>query len=320
MDRKEANRAIVDIYLTREYWTEEYRDLFAKDFVLDLPSAPPGMPQHLDAFDARQYREWLNRTVTNYHSEVREAYGTPDPDLFWGVRRVTCDVKWGKEPGTFTSVIFSRIQLKDGKLSYIKNNWNPLAFLYAIHAEVPTFRMDLYDPRVDAFIRENPVPAQEGPGPELDMSPEAIRKRIENNLNAYRSGDYFDALTNMCTFAPNHQSIVWFLPPEMKESYPPEMMERVEAWTCVSCPKIDFDESGTWCATDDPHVYFCEYMCWGDVDWVGNNAPGGHYRNRYFYVLRFNDAGQITCCEEVLNPINKFNSIGVSIPTFPYYF
>ena len=30
--------------------------------------------------------------------------------------------------------------------------------------------------------------------------------------------------------------------------------------------------------------------------------------------------GRIAYCEEVLNPINKFNSIDVSIPSFPYYF
>jgi len=124
----------------------------------------------------------------------------------------------------------------------------------------------------------------------------------------------------MATFSPIHDSNVWFLPPEMCETYPPEMMERVEAWTVMSCKKIDFDEAGRYWATDDPSVYFAEYMCWGDVDWIGNNAPGGHYRNRYFYVLRFDEAGRIACCEEVLNPINKFNSIGVSIPSFPYYF
>lgn len=320
MDYKEANRSVVDIYLTKEYWKPEYQDLFAKDFVLDLPSAPPGMPQHMDAFDARQYREWLLRTVSGYTSEVQEVYGTPDPEMFWAVRIVKCDVKWCREPGQFTSRIFSRIELRDGKLSYIKNNWNPLAFLYAIHADVPIFRMDMNDPRVDAFMRENPVPEAAEKEAELDMSPEAIQKRIQNNLDAFRSGDYFYALANIATFAPNHDSKVWFLPPEMQESYPPEMMERVEAWTSISCPKIDFDESGRYWATDDPHVYFAEYMCWGEVDWVGNNAPGAHYRNRYFYVLRFDDAGRIACCEEVLNPINKFNSIGVSIPSFPYYF
>lgn len=319
MDQKQENRAIVDVYLTQEYWKPEHKELFDRDFVLDLPSAPPGMPQHLDAFDARQYREWLCRTVSNYRSDVQEVYSTPDPDLFWAVRVVFCDVKWCKEPGQFTSRIFSRIELKDGKLVYIKNNWNPLAFLYAIHADVPIFRMDMNDPRVDAFLRDNPTPAALTEE-KLDMSPEAIQKRIQNNLDAFRCGDYFYALEHIATFAPNHDSKVWFLPPEMKESYPPEMMERVEAWTTISCPKIDFDEAGRYWATDDPHVYFCEYMCWGDVDWVGNNAPGGHYRNRYFYVLRFDDAGRIACCEEVLNPINKFNSIGVSIPSFPYYF
>lgn len=319
MDRKEANRGIVNTYLTGEYWKPEHKALFADDFVLDLPSAPPGMPQHMDAFDARQYREWLCRTVSNYTSEVHEVYGTPDPDLFWAVRTVECDVKWGREPGHFSSRIFSRIELREGKLSYIKNNWNPLAFLNAIHADIPIFRMDMDDPRVDAFIREKSGQPAPEPAP-LDMSPDAIRQRIQRNLDAFRCGDYFYALANIATFAPDYDSKVWFLPPEMKESYPPEMMERVEAWTAVSCPKIDFDEAGQYWATDDPHVYFCEYMCWGDVDWVGNNAPGAHYRNRYFYVLRFDDAGRIACCEEVLNPINKFNSIGVSIPSFPYYF
>jgi ketosteroid isomerase-like protein len=278
------------------------------------------MPQHLDAFDARQYRQWLDRTVSNYTSVVKEAYGTPNPDQFWAVRTVDCDVKWSKKPGHFRSMIFSRIEFRDGKLAYIKNCWNPLAFLYAIGADVPIFRMDMTDPRVDAFLAQQPAPEEGAAEKPLDLSPEAIQKRIQDNLDAFRCGDYFDALTNKATFAPNHESHVWFLPPEMKEEYPPEMMERVEAWTSVSCPKIDFDESGVYFPTDDPQVYFCEYMCWGDVDWVGNNAPGGHYRNRYFYILRFDEAGRIRDCEEVLNPINKFNSIGVSIPSFPYYF
>lgn len=318
VELKAANRAIVDLYLNQEYWQPDYNRLFAEDFVLDLPSAPPGMPQHLDAFDARQYRQWLSRTVTHYQSDVQEVYGTPDPNLFWAVREVRCDVTWGRSPGQFSSRIFSRIELRDGKLSYIKNNWNPLAFLYAVHAQVPIFRMDLEDPRLDEFIRTHPAAAP-APEQQLDSSPEAVRRRIQNNLDAFRCGDYFYALEHIATFAPNHDSKVWFLPPEMKESYPPEMMERVEAWTSVSCPKIDFDPAGEYWATDDPHVYFCEYMCWGDVDWVGNNTPG-HYRNRYFYILRFDDLGRIACCEEVLNPINKFNSIGVSIPSFPYYF
>lgn len=318
MTEKERNRTIVDTYLESPFWLPEYDRLFAEQVVMDIPSAPPGMPQHMDAFDLRQYRQWLCRTVTEVKITVAEVYGTPDPGVFWAIRDISAQVQWSKEAGQFSSRIFTRIELAEEKIQYIAINWNPLAFLWAIHADVPIFRMDLYDPRIEALLQEQgEIPAQaETP---LDCSPEAVKRRIQNNLDAFRCGDYFDALEHMATFAPGYDSKVWFLPPEMEMSYPAEMMQRVEAWTAISCPKIDFDSAGRVWATDDPHIYFCEYMCWGDVDWVGNNAPG-HYRNRYFYVLRFDDAGRIACCEEVLNPVNKFNSIGVSIPTFPYYF
>ena len=317
---KEANKKKMEVYMTENFWEPAYDDLFSEDIIVDILTAPPGMPQHLDAFDYKQYRGWLARTTSNVKTEVQEYYGTPDPNVFWGIRDLSADVKWCKEPGKFSSKIFCRVEFKKGKICYIKINWNPLHFLYAIHAEVPVFRMDLQNPRVEDFLKKNP-PAEEAKEEEkLDASPEAVAKRIQANLEAFMRPDYFDALTNQAVFAPNHESKVWFLPPEMKESYPAEMMDRVEAWTTLSCPAIDFDEAGSYWATDDPHVYFAEYMCYGKVDWIGNDAPGAHYRNRYFYVIRFDDLGRIAGCEEVLNPINKFNSIGVSIPTFPYYF
>lgn len=317
---KDANRKKMAVYMSENFWEEKYDDLFSEDIVVDIPTAPPGMPQHLDAFDYKQYRGWLARTTSNVKTKVQEYYGTPDPNVFWGIRDVSADVKWCKNPGKFESKVFTRVEFKKGKISYIKINWNPLHFLYAIGADVPIFRMDLYNPRVEQFLKENPAAEEEKAEEVLDDSPEAIAKRIQDNLEAFMRPDYFDALMNQAVFAPNHESKVWFLPPEMKESYPAEMMERVEAWTTLSCPAIDFDEAGSYWATDDPHVYFAEYMCYGKVDWIGNDAPGAHYRNRYFYVIRFDDLGRIACCEEVLNPINKFNSIGVSIPTFPYYF
>ena len=62
---KELNRKKLDTYLTENFWEAAYDDLFSPDIVVDIPSAPPGMPQHLDAFDFAQYRGWLRRTVTN---------------------------------------------------------------------------------------------------------------------------------------------------------------------------------------------------------------------------------------------------------------
>ena len=317
---KELNRAKFDTYMTANFWEPQYDDLFSEDIVVDIPSAPPGMPQHMDAFDYKQYRSWLARTVSSPTSVVQEAYGTPDPNVFWGIRDVAADVDWGREPGRFDSKIFCRVEFKRGKIVYIKIAWNPLHFLYAVHADVPTFYMDLYDPRIEAALGHGEEAHAQQDETNLDASPEAVAKRIQDNLNSFRRPNYWDAVSQMASFAPGYDSKVWFLPPEMKEFYPPEMMERVETWSLLSCPQIDFDEAGQYWETDDPHVYFCEYMCTGVVDWIGNNAPGANYRNRYFYVLRFDDLGRITGCEEVLNPINKFNSIGISIPTFPYYF
>ena len=318
---KEANREKLDLYLHENFWEKSRDALFSDDIVVDLPSAPPGMPQHLDAFDYRQYRSWLERTVTHAESRVRETFGTPDPNVFWAVRDVKAQVNWGKQAGTFESRVICRVEFRHGKIRYIKNCWNPLQFLYAAGVEVPLFKMDLYDPRVDQYLKEH-APAAGGADvrEELDESPAAVAKRTLDNLEALCRPDYWDAENTMTSYSPDCESVVWFLPPEMKESYPPELMDRVNAWSELSCPNIDFDEDGRYWATDDPHVYFCEYMCSGLVDWIGNNAPGGHYRNRYFYILRFDDLGRVKRSEEILNPINKFNSIGVSLPTFPYYF
>lgn len=318
---QEANRKKLDLYLTRPFWEAEYDGLFSEDIVVDIPSAPPGMPQHFDAFDYRQYRHWLRRTVSNPVSVVQEAYGTPDPNVFWAIRDVEADVDWGRRPGRFSSKIFCRVEFHRGKIRYITLSWNPLRFLEAIGAEIPLFKMDLYDARIEARLNRPGAPAHaQAVETALDASPQAVRQRIRSNLEAFCRPGYWDAVSTLAAFAPGYDSKVWFLPPEMQEAYPPELMERVEAWSALSCPDIDFDEAGRYWATDDPQVYFCEYMCAGIVDWIGNQTPGAHYRNRYFYVLRFDELGRIRGCEEVLNPINKFNSIGVSIPTFPYYF
>lgn len=79
-----------------------------------------------------------------------------------------------------------------------------------------------------------------------------------------------------------------------------------------------FDPNGKVYATLDPSLFICEYSVYGSSDWIGNNCPG-MYRNQYFHVFRLDELGRIVLHEEYLNPINKFNSINVSLPTFPYF-
>ena len=316
---KEHNYKTAELLLKNPWWAAEYDELMHPELTCDFPNAPGGMPQYMDSFDAEHYRKWMSDTVTNYECDLIELYGTADENSFWAVSEIKMDTFWAGKPGKFDSRRFSNLIFKDGKLIKMREMTNPLKWLNAIGADVPIFRMDLNDPRIDEYLAQAEAPAH-NTNAELSGDPEAVKARIEANLNAFKMANYWEVMGSQTAFAPDYTSAVWFLPPEMAEEYPEELMPRVEGWSVLSCPIIDFDSRGVYHATDDPGVYFCEYMCTGKTDWIGNNAPNARYRNRYWYILRFDELGRITRCEEILNPINKFNSIGVSIPTFPYYF
>lgn len=318
MDQKQQNMALTEALLSNAYWEKEYAHCFSEDLTLVFHAAPPGMPQHMDAFDAELFFQWLRRTTRSWTMHLEELKGTPDENLFWAVGSQAGIVNWGAGDTDFSSKFICKIDFTGGKVSCLSIIMDPLAFLAAAGRDIPIFRMDLYDPRIDAFLA---APTEEGSGAApapADTNPEAVRARRQRNLDAFRSGDYFKALAEMASYAPDYESKVWFLPPEMKAEYSPELMPRVHAWTSLSCPWIDFDRRGRAYATDDPNVWFCEYMCYGETDWIGNNCRG-MYRNRYFYRIEMDDAGYMKKCEEFLNPINKYNSINVSLPSFPYW-
>lgn len=320
MASKVLNREIVHKAVTEEFWRLEPGEVFAPDFQIDFPNAAPGIPQHLDEFEVERYFFWLQETVKTWNVQLHQLYGTPDPDVFWAVSTVSACVHWGGQDGNFETRRFARYELKDGKIRLLVELSNPLRWLEAAGREIPVFRMDLEHPRVNAALAEKQQAKHLSGRKAQDMSDEAVQARTAGGIRAFMSGDYWRAVTEIASYAPELDAKVWFLPPEMKESYPPEMAERVEIWSQLSCPYIEFDRMGRVWETDDPHVFFCEYRCFGITDWLGNNTPNSRYRNRYVYVLHFDDAGQICCCEEVLNPINKYNSVNISLPSFPYYF
>ena len=320
MSSKILNREIVRKAVTGRFWELEPGSVFAPDFRIEFPNAAPGIPQVLDEFEVTHYFLWLKETVKSWEVELHELYGTPDPDVFWAVSTVKAEVHWGGQDGHFETRRFARYELKDGKIRLLFELSNPLRWLEAAGREIPIFRMDLNHPKVDAALAERQKAKHLSGNVAQDMSEDAIRARIAGSVSAFMSGDYWKAVMEIASYAPGYDAKVWFLPPEMKEFYPPEALERVELWSQLSCPYIEFDRMGKVWETDDPHVYFGEYRCFGITDWLGNNTPNSRYRNRYVYVLRFDDAGQICGCEEILNPINKYNSVNISVPSFPYYF
>lgn len=320
MSNKAFGMEVVRKVVCGRFWQEDFAELFDDGFTIEYSNAPPGMPQIMDEFEVELYFDWLRATVMSWEVTLEELYSTPNPNVFWAVSVAKGKVFWGGQNGLFESKRFSKYTLSDGKIVHLKEVSNPLSYLKAAGREPPLFRMDLYDERIEQALAGGAGDPHAAGSEPLDTSPEAVAKRISNNLLAFMSGDYWQAVTTLASYAPDCGSKVWFLPPQMQESYPPELMPRVEAWSMLSCPSIEFDHRGVVYATDDPLVYFCEYMCKGVTDWIGNNAPNSRYRNRYFYILRFNEAGQIKMYEEILNPINKFNSINVSLPSFPYYY
>lgn len=64
MDDKIHNREIAEKIASVPFWRQEYfPKYFSEQFTMDFPSAPPGMPNHYDVWEAERCFEWLNRTI-----------------------------------------------------------------------------------------------------------------------------------------------------------------------------------------------------------------------------------------------------------------
>jgi hypothetical protein len=314
---KKQNYELVKRMITSQYWLPENKDMFSGGINLELPNAPPGMPQYFNPVDFKLYTDWLSQTVKTWKvNSGYEIYGTKNENLFWVVRECSGDVHWAGVDGKFESRMVSRITTENGKIKHIKELFNPLSFLKAIGAEVPIFHVKMdYDEikKVKAEEAKNKKPAAP-----MDNSPAAVAKRLSNNLAVYRDALDYKAEGEMQTLAENCEWRVWFLPPEMKAAYYGDEKIGIDIWTSRSVISYKYLPDAVVYQTDDPSIYFIE--CGGDgiAEWQGNNVRG-RYRNRYVMFDQYEN-GALIKHHEYLNPINKFNSINKSIPSFPYYF
>jgi len=314
---KTQNQSLVERMITSQYWLPENRDMFSGDFALELPNAPPGMPQYFNPVDSVRYMDWLSRTVKTWKVYPDyEIYGTKDENLFWVVRECSGDVHWGGVDGKFESRMVSRITTEKGRIKHMKELSDPLSFLKAIGAEVPIFRVEMdYEEieKVKADAAKNTKPAQP-----MDNSPEAVAKRLANNLDIFRDAVDYKTKAEMLTRAENCEWRVWFLPPEMKTAYYGDEAIGIDIWTRRSVIAYKYLPDAIIYETDDPSTYFIECGADGISEWQGNNVRGA-YRNRYVMLDQFEN-GALIKHHEYLNPINKYNSINKNMPSFPYYF
>lgn len=341
MTEKERNCQTARLIAAAPFWRREYFPrYFTESFTMDFPSAPPGMPQHFDVWESERCFEWLNRTVKDWKVELEEFYTTPNPEQFWAIGQWDGAVFWGSRDGTYHSKFFMRLETQGPKINYIKFMIDPLGLLRAAGREVPVFHMDLFDGKVDEYLQSHPQPGKppqgEMTGEEeyagLDLSPEAVALRRKYNLETNLCGIRRETYRRLETTNPRFSGGAWFIPHEMDQvahcrvpqrldglDFPEELAARGFAWTKASSPWMYRDTRSVLFPTDDESVWFAEMHGHGPGRWRGNGCDNGHYHQPYFLILKFDKAGRILVRDEVLNPINKYNCVNLTLPSFPYY-
>jgi ketosteroid isomerase-like protein len=316
---KQANYETVKRVVSSQFWLPEFRDLFSKDFTLEMPYAPPGMPQFFNSADVPVHWDWLARTVRSWRTENIRIFGpAKGEDVFWVMRDCAGDVHWGGTDGRFESMFISKIVFENGRIKSMKEYCDPLAFLKASGREVPVFKQPL-DPA--AVAKDKAARAAKAAQPKVeqkrDDSRDAIAERIKYNLKVLTAPDaYTSGLSTMDT--EDTDAELWFAPYEMNVNSTPIRQDGHVDWIERSSVRLTNYPNPIVYETDNPDIYLIETGTYGEMAWAGNNARGG-YRNRYVFYIEF-EKGLVKNHSECLNPINKFNSINVSIPSFPYFY
>ena len=339
MIQKELNSQIARIIAENPFWNGAiFTKYFADDFTMDIPTAPPGMPNHYSTWEAERCFEWLNRSVRKWESSIVNFYPTPDSNLFWVEGIQSGETFWGETDGSLVTKFFLKIQFRNGKVSYLNWRFHAWSWLIAagkrIHGHcisLPTdengivdefdkdFVIDINDPDIIAYL--NHPTFGEVPKPNhttLDMSREAIYQRRQINFYQFACGYYREQYRQIETLAPDYQKIAYFTDvPYQKEIDVND--DYLFAWNKVCSPWMYRDPRSKFYITDDPNVMFVEMNAHGPGCWRTTKVKVGHYKQDYLVRLTVDDEGRLLKFEEIANPVNGLNSSATEIPSFPYY-
>lgn len=308
----EANQkdlAVAKKFAEAAYWQPEYQDIFAEDVYLDLPFAPPGMWQHMSHDETMYYFKWMCDTVSNWkHTSDIKTFATDHAGYFWIFRDGEGHVKWAHKEGEFKTRIATLIHVKEGKIDYVKEHYDVEAYYNAIGVELPRFEYDAPDP---ATIEPRPA------APVVEHTAESLEKQINATLNFFINPSYWEPEIN-CVLADDFVHELCNAPKDMPRVYKGTEYDSINEWLARN-----MGDGGVYdCIfynTDDPKVFIAEFNAYFDVTW-GGCKEGGHYSNREISYIEINDQGLCKRLDEYFCTTSKFNSIGVSIPSFPQLF
>lgn len=294
---------VVYSFCTDHFWEERFDAIYASDLVVDFPHAPPGMLQHLDRFEFDAFRFWLRNTVRTLEL-VKEPtiIPTTDPDLFWAVRFTRGQVYWGKKECVYENEHAMMMRVKGGKIVYIKDYFNPLAFYRALDIVLPAF---VYDPDPDAPLSRMPE------GVESALSEEGNRKRVMANfLNPIEFDGAGESIyaSDVLMVCPN-------VPFSMPEAYSGRAFDIENKWMFDNCLDMVSPASTPYYLSEDGKWLIIEENCYLRTLWSHHE---GHYTQRELYMI-YLEKGKVRHFRVYFNPLNKFSSMNQSVPSFPYF-
>lgn len=342
--QKERNTKVAKLIAGSAFWNGAvFTRHFTDDFTMDIPSAPPGMPNHYSTWEAERCFEWLNRSVRKWISEILEFYPTPDADVFWVHGKQSGDVFWGDQDGSLETHFFMRIEFRNGKIAYLNWRFHTWAWLLAAgkryHSHVLSlpadekgnvdeynkgFLIDLEDPDIQAYLDRpsfGEIPVGQSAS-EFSDAQEEIYKRRQVNIYQFAAGVERDVYRSRESLNEKYKKFAYFV----GDPYPledgindAEMSPGMFAWNKVCSPWMYRDPRSKFYPTDDPNVIFVEMNAHGPGCWRANSVTIGHYKQDYLVRLILDDLGRLVRFEEVASPINGLNSTGSEIDNFPYY-
>ncbi len=303
---QEKNLELIKEFAKTTYWLPEHAHFFDEHFTLELPFAPPGWFQDLNEYETRTHFAWLNRSVKNWGWANTEIYATNYPDVFWIIRDGEGDVCWNARKGRFHSRFLTRITVSYGKIGQIRDHFDNNEVYRAAGIPLPLFHYDA--PPAETM-------------PERAHAPVLTEKEAEENALAAIASmvlvDFWEDDGTRTTLADDFVHRLPFTPEEMPKEYTLREYDALNVWLQKNTRTWDVYPGTILYETDHPGEFIIESGGSGIETWSG--CPDGFYQNRHVSFLRIRN-GYAVEFDEYFDPTKKFNSINISIPSFPYLF
>lgn len=302
---KEKNLKLVQAFAKRNYWEEAAAELFSADFTLTLPFAPPGWIERMSAPETQTHFAWLRRTVKDWQWSNTRVFATNLPDIFWIFRDGEGDVFWAARDGHFQSRFLTRVTVENGRIAHIRDHFDNCRVYEAIGVTLPLFTYDA--PAAAAMPPRAHVPALAG---------EAM---LKNAVAAVKSMVCVDFWEEGCgeIYADDFVHGLPFTPPNMPRYYNLSEYDALNVWLQENTKTWDVYPGTVLYETDSEGEYIIESGGSGFTTWSG--IEHGFYQNRHVSYLKVEN-GYAVRFDEYFNPLNKFNSINIRIPSFPYLY